>query len=124
MTRPAKEIVDAAIKLAERDRVQIVEELLASLEPDSDDDVDVAWAAEVERRSQEIKQGVVRPIPWAAVKAQGERRGRPGPLDFGPAQDSVSINGQTSRIRGNRRADRPARDCGSSNAVRAGILAK
>jgi putative addiction module component (TIGR02574 family) len=73
MTRHAKEIVDAAIKLAERDRVQIVEELLASLEPDSDDDVDVAWAAEVERRSQEIKQGVVRPIPWAAVKAQARK---------------------------------------------------
>ena len=33
MTRPAKEIVNAAIKLAERDRLQIVEELLASLEP-------------------------------------------------------------------------------------------
>ena len=29
MTRPAKEIVDAAIKLAENDRLQIVEELLA-----------------------------------------------------------------------------------------------
>ena len=31
MTRPAKEIVNAAIKLAESDRLQIVEELLASL---------------------------------------------------------------------------------------------
>jgi putative addiction module component (TIGR02574 family) len=76
MTRPAKEIVNAAIKLAERDRLQIVEELLASLEPDNDEDVDAAWAAEVERRSQEIKQGVVRPIPWAAVKAQARKRVR------------------------------------------------
>jgi len=42
MTRPAKEIVNAAIKLAERDRLWIVEELLASLEPDNDDDVDAA----------------------------------------------------------------------------------
>lgn len=76
MTRPAKEIVNAAIKLAERDRLQIVEEIVASLEPDSDDDVDTAWAAEVERRSQEIKRGVVRPIPWAAVKAQARKRVR------------------------------------------------
>ena len=45
MTRPAKEIVNAAIKLAESDRLQIVEELLASLEPRSDEDVDAAWAA-------------------------------------------------------------------------------
>ncbi len=74
MTRPAKEIVNAAIKLAERDRLQIVEELLASLEPDNGDDVNAAWAAEVEQRSQEIKQGIVRHIPWAVVKAQARKR--------------------------------------------------
>jgi hypothetical protein len=43
MTRPAKEIVNAAIKLPERKRVRIVEEILASLEPVTDDDVDAAW---------------------------------------------------------------------------------
>ena len=59
MTRPAKQIVNAAIKLAESDRLQIVEELLASLEPDTENDVDAAWAAEVQRRSREIKEGIV-----------------------------------------------------------------
>ena len=76
MTRPAKEIVNAAIKLAESDRLQIVEELLASLEPETADDVDAAWAAEVERRSREIKEGIVRPIPWEEVKAQVRKRVR------------------------------------------------
>ncbi|MBM2802445.1 MAG: putative addiction module component [Deltaproteobacteria bacterium] len=76
MTRPAKEIVNAAIKLTEADRLQIVEELLARLEPDSDDDVDAAWAAEVERRSKEFKKGIVRPIPWSEVKSQARKRGR------------------------------------------------
>jgi putative addiction module component (TIGR02574 family) len=76
MTGPAKEIVNAAIKLAESDRLQIVEELLASLEPDNGDDVDAAWAAEVERRSREIKEGIVRPIPWEEVKAQARKRVR------------------------------------------------
>lgn len=56
MTRPVKEIVNAAIKLDERDRLQIVEELLASLESDNDDDIDSAWATEIERRSREIEQ--------------------------------------------------------------------
>jgi putative addiction module component (TIGR02574 family) len=74
MTRPAKDIVNAAIRLPENDRLEIVEELLASLEPQSDDDVDAAWAAEVERRSDEIKQGIVRPIPWAEVKSQARER--------------------------------------------------
>ncbi len=76
MTRPAKEIVNAAIKLDERDRLQIVEELLASLESDNDDDIDTAWATEIERRSREIKQGIVRPIPWPAVKAKARKRVR------------------------------------------------
>ena len=76
MTRPAKKIVDAAIKLAESDRIQIVEELLASLEPADDDDIDIAWAAEVQRRSREIKEGTVRPIPWKEVKAQARKRVR------------------------------------------------
>ena len=76
MTRPAKEIVNAAIKLAESDRLQIVEELLASLEPDTDNDVDAAWAAEVERRSRELKEGIVRPIPWPEVKSQARKRVR------------------------------------------------
>ena len=76
MTRPAKEIVSAAIKLAESDRLQIVEELLASLEPGADEDVDAAWAAEVERRSREIKEGIVRPIPWGEVKSQARKRVR------------------------------------------------
>jgi putative addiction module component (TIGR02574 family) len=76
MTRPAKEIVNAAIKLAESDRLQIVEELLASLEPDTDSDVDAAWAAEVERRSREIQGGIVRPVPWSEVKSQARKRVR------------------------------------------------
>jgi putative addiction module component (TIGR02574 family) len=46
------------------------------LEPDTDNDVDAAWAAEVERRSREIKEGIVRPIPWAEVKSQARKRVR------------------------------------------------
>jgi putative addiction module component (TIGR02574 family) len=76
MTRPAKEIVNAAIKLTESDRLQIVEELLASLEPEPDKDVDAAWAAEVERRSRQIKDGIVRPIPWKEVRSQARKRVR------------------------------------------------
>ena len=76
MTRPAKEIVNAAIKLDESDRLKIVEEILASLDPDTDDDVDAAWAVEVERRSRDIKEGGVRPVPWTEVKSQARKRAR------------------------------------------------
>jgi putative addiction module component (TIGR02574 family) len=78
MTRGAKKILDAAIKLPESDRLQVVEELLASLEPAADADVDAAWVSEVERRSREIKEGTVRPVPWNEVKSRARERVRGG----------------------------------------------
>src|SRR5215510_1532606 len=54
--------------------------------------------------------------------SQHERRrcGRPGPLDFGTAQDPVPFDCQTSRIREDRREGRQANDCGSAPSVRTG----
>jgi putative addiction module component (TIGR02574 family) len=76
MTRPAKEIVNAVKRLPEQDRLQIVQEILASLEPATDKDVDAAWATEIERRSREIKEGSVQPIPWKEVKLSARKRVR------------------------------------------------
>jgi putative addiction module component (TIGR02574 family) len=78
MTRAAKEIVNAAIKLPERERLQIVEELLASLEPAIEEDVDAAWAVEIERRSRDVKEGKVRPVSWDEVKSRARERVRGG----------------------------------------------
>jgi putative addiction module component (TIGR02574 family) len=76
MTRAAKDIVNAAKRLPESDRLEIVEELLESLESSSDGDADAAWATEVERRSRQIADGIVRPIPWPEVKARAKERAR------------------------------------------------
>lgn len=74
MTRRAQDILKAAVRLPEKERVHVVEELLVSLEPPMDKEVDAAWAAEVERRSREIKAGTVRPIPWKEVRTKARRR--------------------------------------------------
>ena len=76
MTRAAKNIVKAAIQLPENERVQVVEELLASLEPGNDEGVDAAWAAEIERRSRQIKEGTVSLIPWEEVRSKARKRAR------------------------------------------------
>jgi putative addiction module component (TIGR02574 family) len=76
MTRRTAEIVRAAVKLPEEERVQVLEELLASLETVSDKDVDAAWAAEIERRSHELKKGSVQSISWAEVRSKARRRVR------------------------------------------------
>jgi putative addiction module component (TIGR02574 family) len=78
MTRGAKKILEAAIKLTESERLQVIEELLASLEPAPENEVDAAWAAEVERRSREIKEGTVQAIPWDEVKSRARERVRDG----------------------------------------------
>ena len=74
MTQAAKNIVKAAVQLREKERVEVVEHLLASLESQSDKDVDSAWAAEIERRSRQIKEGVVHPISWANVKSRARKK--------------------------------------------------
>jgi len=78
MARRAQDIVKAAVKLPEKERVRVVEELLASLDTAPDEDIDSAWAAEIQRRSREIKEGSVQPLPWKAVKARARRRVRGG----------------------------------------------
>jgi putative addiction module component (TIGR02574 family) len=76
MARIAKDIVKAAIQLPENERVLVVEELLARLEPGTDKDVDAAWAAEIERRAREIKAGTVRPLSWKQVRSRARKRAR------------------------------------------------
>ena len=70
MTKRAAEIVRAAMQLPEEERVQVLEKLLVSLEAAPEKNVDAEWAAEIERRSAELKAGVVRPIPWSEVRSR------------------------------------------------------
>jgi len=44
--------------------------LIVSLEGPADPEVECAWAAEAERRWQEIESGTVATIPWEEVKAK------------------------------------------------------
>ena len=50
-----------ALQLPPQDRAQLADRLLASLSPD--DDLDEAWAAEADRRLQEMLSGAVVGIP-------------------------------------------------------------
>jgi putative addiction module component (TIGR02574 family) len=76
MQTAARNVLNAALRLAEPDQVELATELLAHLEGDVDEDVDAAWAAEIERRTREIEQGLVKPIPWSTVRRAAARRPR------------------------------------------------
>ena len=68
MGKSVAEIYDEAAELNESDRAQLAGLLLESIEPDPDQDVEQAWATEIERRIKNIEDGSAARIPWEEVK--------------------------------------------------------
>ena len=63
------ELLEAeALKLTAGERAAFAQMLLASL--DEDDEIDAAWAEEIERRVADIESGVVQLIPIADALTQ------------------------------------------------------
>ena len=64
-----------ALALPVDERANVAAELLASLDADSAEDpaaVEAAWAAEIERRAQQVMSGESPGIPWEDVRARAE----------------------------------------------------
>jgi putative addiction module component (TIGR02574 family) len=61
------EIEAEALKLPTHERARLAQLLIASL--DEDDEIERAWAEEVERRLEDLKAGRVQAIPAAEVFA-------------------------------------------------------
>lgn len=75
MTREA--LLQEALKLPRRERADVAAELLASLDDELTDDpqeLEKAWAAEIERRARRVLAGESAGVPWREVKRRAERR--------------------------------------------------
>jgi putative addiction module component (TIGR02574 family) len=68
MPKDFKDVFRDATELSEQDRATLAGLLIESLEAEPDPDVEAAWAAEIERRVQEIDAGTVKTIPWEEVR--------------------------------------------------------
>ena len=68
-----EELSARAKNLSSRDRARLAEELLDSLQGESDPDADVAWDREIERRVGEIEAGTVKLIAAEDVHAEARR---------------------------------------------------
>ena len=64
----AEEILNAALKLNDKEKAAIAASLLESLDPLADDDVESAWQAEIQKRLHEIETGTVSLVPWSEVR--------------------------------------------------------
>jgi putative addiction module component (TIGR02574 family) len=74
MTSRAQELLREALNLPSQERADVAAELLASLdEADASvDDVEAAWAAEIERRARRVLAGDSTGIPCDDVRRRAE----------------------------------------------------
>ena len=74
MARSARELFEEAMKLDPQERATLVRLLIEALDAESEEGVDEAWRAEIERRMAELDAGSVEAIPWEEVRARLYRR--------------------------------------------------
>jgi putative addiction module component (TIGR02574 family) len=65
-----EEIKNAALALPPDDRALLAEHLMDSLTQVDQAEIDDYWLKEIERRSKEMDDGIVTPIPGEAVMAR------------------------------------------------------
>ena len=76
MNSQLDQVLQAAMSLSEVDRVQLVDALISTLEPEDAAPLDDALLAEIERRSSEIDAGTAVLIPWEQMKEHARSRVR------------------------------------------------
>ena len=74
MTEEAKRLLEELRKLATQDRADIAAALLADLDGEPDEEVEKAWAAEIERRAKAALSGESAGIPWPQVEDEIRRK--------------------------------------------------
>ena len=62
-----QQLLQSALALPDSDRAEMAASLIYSLDAESDEDVDVAWALEIQRRIESIDSGEVKLVPWDDV---------------------------------------------------------
>ena len=75
MSPRAQELLRDAMALPVNERADLAAELLASLDDAAAEDpeeVEAAWAAEIERRARRVMTGETAGIPWEDVRRRAE----------------------------------------------------
>ena len=68
MTAQVTKVFDDALKLGDNERAELAARLIDSLDSDREQDVEEAWAAEIEKRLEELDQDTATTIPWSEVR--------------------------------------------------------
>jgi putative addiction module component (TIGR02574 family) len=66
-------LLEQVLSLPEPDRAEVAVRIRESLEPQRDEDVDEAWAVEIERRCAAVDAGTMVTSDWNDVRRRIER---------------------------------------------------
>jgi len=66
-----KQVAEAALRLSEDERAELIQQLDASLHRwDDEGEIEKAWVVEAERRLADLQSGKTRAIPWDEARVQ------------------------------------------------------
>jgi putative addiction module component (TIGR02574 family) len=68
VSKTGQKVLEDALRLELPERAELAAELLASLDGEPDENVEAAWAAEIERRAARARSGEDPGKPWAEVR--------------------------------------------------------
>ena len=74
MSKTTDDILNNAMRLSITERAEIAAALLASLDGEPDEEVEAAWASEIQRRIERIRSGEAKGRPWSQVRKRLARR--------------------------------------------------
>lgn len=68
VSKTGQKVREEALRLELSERAELAADLLASLDGEPDEDVEAAWAAEIERRAARARSGEDSGKPWAEAR--------------------------------------------------------
>jgi putative addiction module component (TIGR02574 family) len=76
MTQATQRLLEQALALPAEEKIKLAEELLASLDPADQKEIDAAWAEEAERRLADYRAGRAKAIDAEEVFRELRGRGK------------------------------------------------
>jgi putative addiction module component (TIGR02574 family) len=70
MSEQAAKLLSEALKLPTAERARLAAELIASVDGEPDPDAETAWAAEIDRRVQQVQSAGPKGDDWQEVHAR------------------------------------------------------
>ena len=76
MSKMTEDILNKAMRLSTVERADLAAALLASLDGEPEEDVEAAWAAEIQRRADCVRSGDAKGHPWPEVRQRLQNQSR------------------------------------------------